>query len=176
VIQPLAPGRDLFALLGLQQQFNLDLDELAKAYRKVSTAVHPDRFAGKSAVERRMSLQWMAAVNEARRVLTDRMTRARYLATGRAAPEENPRSPGDPEFLEKIFALQMMASDDPEGVKLRAEELQASVWSQVEDAFSQWEADGASLSGVDDMLHQLNYLRTTLRGLSSTVTGLGSGV
>ena len=42
-------------------------------------AVHPDRFATASAVEKRVAMQWSARANEALRILKDPLSRARYI-------------------------------------------------------------------------------------------------
>ncbi len=42
-------------------------------------AVHPDRFATRSAAEKRVAMQWSSQANEAYRILKDPMSRARYL-------------------------------------------------------------------------------------------------
>ncbi len=42
-------------------------------------AVHPDRFATASAVEKRVAMQWSARANEAYRILKDPLSRARYM-------------------------------------------------------------------------------------------------
>jgi len=42
-------------------------------------AVHPDRFATASAVEKRVAMQWSARANEAYRILKDPLARARYM-------------------------------------------------------------------------------------------------
>jgi len=41
--------------------------------------VHPDRFATRSAAEKRVAMQWSSQANEAYRILKDPMSRARYL-------------------------------------------------------------------------------------------------
>ena len=45
----------------------------------MALAVHPDRFATRSAVEKRVAMQWSSQANEAYRILKDPMSRARYL-------------------------------------------------------------------------------------------------
>ena len=42
-------------------------------------AVHPDRFATRSAAEKRVAMPWSSPANEAYRILKDPMSRARYL-------------------------------------------------------------------------------------------------
>ena len=68
-LQPPPPALDPFALLGLPRRFHLDAAAVDEAYRAVAKRVHPDKFAARPAVERRMSLQWTATLNDARRVL-----------------------------------------------------------------------------------------------------------
>lgn len=71
--------QDHFSLLGLPRVFKTDPQVLESAWKKVALAVHPDRFATRSAVEKRVAMQWSSQANEAYRVLKDPMSRARYL-------------------------------------------------------------------------------------------------
>jgi molecular chaperone HscB len=70
---------DHFALFGLPRAFAIDPQVLEVAWKRVATAVHPDRFASGSAAEKRVALQWSTQANEAWRVLKDPLSRARYL-------------------------------------------------------------------------------------------------
>ncbi len=70
---------DHFALFNLPRTFLLDSVELEAAWKNVAQAVHPDRFATRSAPERRVAMQWSAQANEAYRVLKQPLLRARYL-------------------------------------------------------------------------------------------------
>jgi molecular chaperone HscB len=70
---------DYFALLGLVRTFDLDVDEIERAWKRVALAVHPDKFAMASATERRVAMQWSSRANEAYRVLRRPLSRARYL-------------------------------------------------------------------------------------------------
>lgn len=157
-IQPPPPAPDLFAVLGLKRRWELAEAELNAAWREVSRKVHPDRFAGRSAVERRMSLQWTAVINDARRVLKDRSARARYLATGRSRPSDERGPALDPDFLEEMFELRMEADMDPEGVRPRAEAMQAEIQGEIDGIFQRWEAGGGDLSAVEERLARLKYL------------------
>ncbi len=71
--------QDHFSLLGLPRLFHLDPQALEAAWKKVALAVHPDRFATRSAAEKRVAMQWSSQANEAYRILKDQMSRARYL-------------------------------------------------------------------------------------------------
>ena len=71
--------QDHFALFGLPHCFSLDGSVLDAAWKRVSTAVHPDRFATASAAEKRVAVQWSARANEALRILKDPLSRARYM-------------------------------------------------------------------------------------------------
>jgi molecular chaperone HscB len=68
-----------FALFDLPQQFELDRAELERRYQEIQGQVHPDRFAGKGDAERRIAMQWATQTNEARQVLSNPLSRARYL-------------------------------------------------------------------------------------------------
>lgn len=157
-IQPLRPDTSLFEALGLPRRYSLERGDVMRAWRAASRKVHPDRFAGKPAVMRRMSLQWTATVNEAKRVLTDPLLRAGYLATGRTQPREEGGPQLDPEFLEEVFDLQMEARVDPEGVRARAEALGARLRSDLEHTFAAWEAGDGGLDPVETLLAQLRYV------------------
>lgn len=171
-IQPPVPGADLFALLGIERAYFIENAALEKAYRALSRKVHPDRFARKSAVERRMSLQWTAALNEARRVLKDPIQRARYLATGHAEAPEEGGPQLEPDFLEQVFELQMEASSDPAGVLAEATALRAAAWSEVEALLRAWQDDdAASLEGVAPRLARLTYIDNIIALASSADNG-----
>jgi len=60
-----------------------------------------------------MSLQWTAAVNEARRILLSPLRRAHYLITGSPEPAEEGGVTLPQEFLEWIFELQMERIEAP---------------------------------------------------------------
>jgi molecular chaperone HscB len=70
---------DHFALFDLPRSFALDAAQLEAAWKHVAQEVHPDRFATRSAPERRVAMQWSAQANEAYRVLKRPLLRARYL-------------------------------------------------------------------------------------------------
>lgn len=162
-IQPPRPELGHFGILGLSRAWTLSSKDIDKAWRRVSRQVHPDRFAGKSAVERRMSLQWTASLNEARRVLKDQDRRARYLATGQAEPPESGGPQLDPDFMEEVFELQMEARMDPEATRERVLASTAQYRDEIDAHLASWEA-GTDLNGplIEERLARLKYLQTAL--------------
>ncbi|MEL6343865.1 MAG: iron-sulfur cluster co-chaperone HscB C-terminal domain-containing protein [Myxococcota bacterium] len=166
-IQPPPPGADFFALFGLTRRHSLDLSAVEAAYRALSRQVHPDRFARKSAVERRMSLQWTATANEARRVLKDPIARAYYLATGSPRPKEEGGPQLDPAFLESVFELQMNARLDPEGVADAGAAMKAAAQAELDAIFHAWESGDGDLSAVEERLARLKYIDNILSAAQS---------
>ena len=56
---------DPFETLGVEARFDLDLRAVEQRHRDLSKALHPDRYTGAPAAERRMSLSRAIDVNEA---------------------------------------------------------------------------------------------------------------
>ncbi|MBM73950.1 MAG: hypothetical protein CMK59_01010 [Proteobacteria bacterium] len=162
-IQPPPARPELFSILSLEASFFLDVKALEEAHRALSKKVHPDRFVKRSAVERRMSLQWTAAANEAKRVLKDPVTRARYLATGSSRPKEVGGPQLGSDFLELIFELQMEQDDSPDLVAQKAQRLYDQHYSELELEFKTWSSLGSeqkelASARVEMILAKLKYL------------------
>jgi molecular chaperone HscB len=68
-----------FVLFGLPEQFEVDGDTLAHAYRTVQAQVHPDRFAAAGDAQKRVAMQWATRANEAYQTLRDPLKRAIYM-------------------------------------------------------------------------------------------------
>lgn len=91
-------SQDHFSLFGLQARFSIDVEALTQSWRRLQAAVHPDRFAGAGAAERRLAMQWSTHVNTAYRTLLDPQARAAYLCELRGVPidaERNTAMPAD---------------------------------------------------------------------------------
>ncbi|MCU0654067.1 MAG: Fe-S protein assembly co-chaperone HscB [Polyangiaceae bacterium] len=70
---------DPFALLGIPPRFDLDIEATERRFRELSRVVHPDRFAGAGAHERRQALGRSIDLNDAWRKLRDPISRAEAL-------------------------------------------------------------------------------------------------
>jgi molecular chaperone HscB len=71
--------RNFFELFELPALCRLDAKALESAYRQVQQRVHPDRFASASEADRRASMQWATAANEAYQTLRHPVRRAAHL-------------------------------------------------------------------------------------------------
>lgn len=97
---------DPFELLGVPARFDLDKAEIEARQRDLSKALHPDRFATASAVERRAALNKAMAVNEAVRTLKNPVSRGTALLTrvlGPGAASETPEVRVPPSLLMEVM-------------------------------------------------------------------------
>jgi DnaJ-class molecular chaperone len=166
-IQPPPPNPDFFEILSLKRSYFITQVDISTAHRAKIRLVHPDRFVKKSAVERRMSLQWTAFLNEAKRVLCNTNIRARYLATGEVKPKEvgGPRLSG--EFLEYIFDVQMeLGSGSEEEQSKIIEDVRKKRQQRLDimnaDFLAFEQNQERSLEGVEVILAELQYLENIL--------------
>jgi len=60
---------DPFATLGVEPRFDLDLGEVARRHRELSRALHPDKYTGAPAAERRLALSRAIEVKDAFRIV-----------------------------------------------------------------------------------------------------------
>jgi molecular chaperone HscB len=95
---------DPFSTLGFEPVFDLDSALLERRHRELSRALHPDRYAGRPASERRDALGRAIEVNHAFRRLKDPVGRAEALLEhhGRAVGETG-TPPADPSLLMDVM-------------------------------------------------------------------------
>jgi molecular chaperone HscB len=157
---------DPFATLGLPRRYEIDHSQLEVNYRELQRALHPDRHAGASASQRRMSTLKAVEVNDAYRALKDDLRRAEALLAlydGGAAQQAAP--PEDPEFLMQMLELrealaEARASDQPQRVQaLRAdvEALQGTARAGLNAAFA-----ATDLGAARRAIGRLKYFRRFL--------------
>jgi molecular chaperone HscB len=95
---------DPFAILGIPRTFDVDLPLVEKTHRELSRALHPDRYVGAGASERRASLAKAVEVNEAWRIVRDPIRRAEALLKLRGVEVGEGAEPNaDPEFLMEML-------------------------------------------------------------------------
>jgi len=104
--------QNYFELFGLPVGFELDESLLKQAFHKLQSAVHPDKHAGASEHDRRLSLQYATHINEGYEVLKKPVSRAIYLMLLKGvdvAANENPEL--DPIFLMEQISLREELDD-----------------------------------------------------------------
>ncbi|UOD49279.1 Fe-S protein assembly co-chaperone HscB [Orrella daihaiensis] len=122
---------DHFELFGLARGFEVDPLDLEQRWKERASAVHPDRFANASESEKRVAMQWSAAINEGYRVLRDPLRRAQYLCELAGHPVENQSSGAmDVVFLSQQMQWREMledirASADADALKGLAADIEA---------------------------------------------------
>jgi len=68
-----------FQRLGLELNFDVDIERLDQMYFDLQRQLHPDRFAGKSPKEKAFSQQQATALNDAYETLKDPLRRADFM-------------------------------------------------------------------------------------------------
>ena len=111
--------QNYFKLFGFPELYDLDLTELSSRFRTLQSVIHPDKFASASDLERRMSVQKSALINEAYQTLGNPLERARYMLKLKGVDLSNETSTAmDTEFLMQQMQLredleQVRHSDSP---------------------------------------------------------------
>ena len=78
-VQPFRADLSLFAVAGLPETYDLDVQALRTQVFALQKGLHPDRFANAEPAARRYSLEWSTRLNEALAILRDPLRRADYL-------------------------------------------------------------------------------------------------
>ena len=93
---------------------SLDEAALERAYHTLLSQFHPDRYAGKSAVEQRVVAQFCADVNSGYRTLLNEVTRAEYLLKSAGVDLQAAEREGvDADFLMMQIMLRERLEDMP---------------------------------------------------------------
>lgn len=120
-IQP--PGQaDHFRRLGVEPDFDLDLDLIEKRYLGFQRAIHPDRFAAKPAKERALAEAQSVSLNDAYETLKDPLRRAAYLLglKGVSAAVDKDETMRDPELLMEAMEAReaLMEAESADAIEL----------------------------------------------------------
>jgi molecular chaperone HscB len=175
VLQPLPPGGDHFTVLGLERRYDLARAAVDERQRELSRLVHPDRYATASASERRHSLLWATAVNDAAKVLRDPVRRAEYLLKLQGVDvgaEQAGRQQVDPAFLMEIMELRealhvaCTRRDDARVAAMGADmgRRRAALLAEIEAGFAALR-DGNDPDGVHALGRKLAVMRYVTRFL-----------
>ena len=103
----------LFRVLGIAPRFEVDLDALEAAMKRLQKVLHPDKFGARSERARTHSAEQASLVNRAYAVLRDPLRRAKYMLAARGASlgEDDDDDFGD-DAAERRFATSSRETRD----------------------------------------------------------------
>ena len=177
--QPLPPGSDLFAVLGLPRRLVLDGAELERSYHARSRALHPDRHQTAETRARELSERASAMLNRAYRTLRDPVARGRYWLElhGKPLHLDNKEVPAP--LAADVFDTQekleeLRSSPTPElrdEVRQTRDALAARLHALQEDLSSLYAGrNGDGLLGeLKRRLSEIAYLQTLLGDIEATL-------
>lgn len=186
-VQPLQPGANYFAFMGLHKKLVIDLADLEKRFYSLSRQLHPDYFMNATPEERQASVDRASMVNDAYRTLRDPISRAKYLLTLEGYKEAEKKAP--PDLLEEVFELNMQIeelraakkvgdADEAESARESLREAETglnerldSIDKQLSARFSEWDSaqnekvpDGkAILDKISELLSHRSYVSNLMR-------------
>lgn len=111
---------DFFTLFGLPLRFSQNTAEIKENYLKLQQKIHPDNFVNATPVEKRLSLEYAAKINEAYRTLNQPIKRASYLLAMHGVDleeETNTHMPAD--FLMEQMEMRERLSDPSQHQELK---------------------------------------------------------
>lgn len=104
--------KDPFETLGIEPSFDLDLEAVERRHRDLSKTLHPDRYVGRPAAERRQALGRAIEVNEAWRLLKDPVRRSEALLARQGVVVAEGKEPAaEPELLMQMMELREALSE-----------------------------------------------------------------
>jgi molecular chaperone HscB len=155
---------DHFRRLGLEPDFDVDLDIVEKRYLGFQRAIHPDRFATKPAKERAFAERQAVALNEAYETLKDPLRRAAYLLglNGVDAAVSKDETVRDPELLMEAMEarealMDATSIDKVEKLQAKAGADAIAILSDLSKAFA-----SDDLKAANRLTTRLKYLRKYL--------------
>jgi len=175
----------LLETLGVEPRFDLDMTALAKRHRDLSGALHPDRYAGKPAAERRMALDRAIGVNEAWRMLRDPVRRAESLLRVhgvKVGETVEPKPP--PALLMEMMEIreelaEARASKDLDAVAALGDRMRAretAVVGALTKGFAEADGDAAALEAQLPRLGELRYIRRFFEELDAIEEQLSEAI
>ncbi|AUX25986.1 Fe-S protein assembly co-chaperone HscB [Sorangium cellulosum] len=167
---------DPFDTLGVEPRFDLDLRALEQRHRDISRALHPDRYAGAPAAERRLALGRAIEANDAVRVLRDPIRRAEALLQRAGIPrgEEAEQKASPALLMEMMESREELAEAARRRDRARVSRLgdamrarEQATLAAIQGAFADAGGDPARLKGVLALLSELRYIRRFLDEVSA---------
>jgi molecular chaperone HscB len=163
--------QDFFSLFGLPRSYDVALDQLESAWKRLQAVVHPDRFAGGGDAQRRMALQWSTRINEGHQTLKHPISRATYLLALNGVDLQTESNTSMPTaFLMTQMAWREALDDlrDQSDVERRSQD-KAALRQEVDEFWQSGEArlltllsggtDPVALAEAADLVRQLMFVK-----------------
>jgi len=160
-IQPLREGENYFGFLGIPERLTIDFEFLRNRFYSLSRKFHPDFYQGRSAEEKKFSLDKASFLNKAYQTLRVPEKRAVYLFDLEGI-DPGKDTKASPELLSKVFEIQERVTDqrgrgnaaieiDPE-LKNVEEDFRNRLGNfeeQMRLLFLEWDSGASGISGGD---------------------------
>lgn len=173
---------DYFAVFDLPRTLTIDEATLQQKFYELSRRHHPDRYGAKSASEQQYALDFTAMLNDAYRVLRDRVQRAEYLLKQEGFDIGEQRSKDVPaELLEEVFELNIMLEELREGDESNRPQLLAErdrfigMLGEVDAELRQQSEmygsgeNSSVLSGIRSTLNRRRYIQNLIRDVEKAL-------
>ena len=167
--------QNYFELFNLSPDYDLDAQDLTVRFRKLQNAVHPDKYAASSDLERRLAMQQSGYINQAYQTLKNPLLRAKHLLKLKNRDMDNDKkSSMDPAFLEQQMKLresleqaQLSDSAEEQILALSSEIKQAlsEMEQKISDLFAQ--GDQALLDQIQDFVRRMQFMSKLLEEVNS---------
>ena len=171
---------DHFAVFGLPRTLNLDEAELEQDFFALSRRFHPDFFVTKSADQQILSLKKTSALNNAYRVLKNKISRAEYLIeleTGVAFGESGEAKQVPTELLSDVMEIRERIMDFDGEDSQRAALQRDKIWAQQKQSETDTEinriAEGWNDATKADLISDLKDALSERRYFSGLIRDLG---
>lgn len=154
-----------FDIFGLEEAYALDQGGLRDRFRELQRKYHPDNFASASEVEKRVSAQYAAHINEAFTTLRDPVLRARYMLARHGVNQDEQTHMDNAFLIEQMELREKLeaALASSEGISALVE-LSDRIDLDYADKTSQLEQaldapDGPDLETADRLVRELQFYR-----------------
>ncbi len=144
-----------FQLFGIENSFDVDLNQISSFYQSLQKAVHPDNFAHATEQEQRVAVQKSSQINDAYQTLKSPLKRAEYILTLRGVDMPNEQNTfSDNSFLMHQMELREMLgeiklSDDIDSALLEAQQVLAT---ETQELFSVMQQQINENNSADNVL------------------------
>lgn len=151
-------SQNYFELFGLSPVFEIDTARLQAEQQRLQSAFHPDRFAGSSDQQKRVSVQTAAWINQAFETLRDPVKRSRYLLelNGAEIPDDSTTTSDSAFLMEQIeLREEIEACRASEDALTRCEQIQARLEQRATELANEF----AAALGAADLVTALHASR-----------------